>query len=242
MHKSGLPRWISELEDITDATDRFRLTGCCCILAHSEAIPAGLPPSLPAEEKDAPRIGRAGFLLRRRIARALASGIMGRPPEQVAIKAGRGGAAMISGADGAPWISFSSRGPFNLVALASKPVGIDIELDINVAEIPLNLLRPDEKAALDLLSPDARAQSFVSLWAEKEAVAKALHLGFTLAPEAIRLGRGRPFVHLGHDWLALDAHSDVARCEIYPGTFATLALALLSSSEPSAMTKALQPL
>lgn len=243
MQKSGFPRWLVGADDLPDAVRRYCEDGCIVIFLRDDRPPAGLPPSLHGENASAPRIGRDSFLLRRQVARQLAAAITGAPPDSFAIRAGAGGAPVISGPGRPLWLSFSGRDGASLVALAERPIGVDIEMDVEKADIPVNMLRDDEREMLDALPPSGRVRHFASLWTMKEAIAKAMHLGFVLDPEAIRVtDGGLPSVQVNGQWRTFPARTDIARIKIRPGTCATLARALLSSPGASAMTVANSPL
>ncbi|HRE21583.1 MAG TPA: 4'-phosphopantetheinyl transferase superfamily protein [Rhabdaerophilum sp.] len=239
MQKSGIPHWLAEVDDLSEAARRFGEVGCVVVLVCEENPPAGLPPSLPSEMTGTPRLGRRGFLLRRQVARQLASAITGFGADRFVINASAGGAPAMSGPGEPLWLSLSCRGGTSLVALARMPIGVDIEMEVATDDIPVNVLRDDERKALNACSPGQRGVHFSKLWARKEALAKALHLGFVLAPEAIRISEeAPPSVRLDGQWRTLRARLDVARIEIRSGTCATFALALLSSPDASAMTDA----
>ena len=156
-----------------------------------------LPPALNDERQHARRYPEGetgqrgqGFMLRRRIARALLSRISGCDAAQFRLEADRHGAPRVL-YDGQPspfYVSFSARQDLGLVAISRWPIGIDVEFPVHPDAIPFNLLRSDERAALDQLEPRARMIAFLRLWSGKEAVAKALGRGFSIAPEDIHLG------------------------------------------------------
>ena len=71
-----------------------------------------------------------------------------------------------------------------VVAVASRPVGIDLEtLDarISAGAIAARYFSPDEAAAIDTAAPSGQAlAAFIGVWTRKEAVLKALGAGLTL--------------------------------------------------------------
>lgn len=243
MQHSLLPHWLVEAGHLPCAAAQFRASGVVAVIVRAADPPADLPAALPAELLAAPRLGRTSFLLRRQVARQLASAVSQAAPESLVIETEPGGAPAISGTREPLWLSFSGRGDISLVALAATPVGVDLETDIEEAAIPLNMLRPDERAMLMALPHAARSAHFSSLWAMKEAIAKALHLGFTLEPEAIRIDDpASPAVRINDQWMTLPSQTAVSHVEIHPETPAALALAVLSSPGASVMRKAKSPL
>lgn len=171
-------------------THQLAAQGYLAVLATpglAASQPDMLPPALPAEISPAMRqADLAGYALRRRLARALAAAASGMPAEQFAIRAKASGAPILAGE---PFgISFSTRAPLSAVALAPTAIGIDIEQIIPAETIPWNMLRADETALLKALPHGAQGEAFARLWAAKEAYAKALGLGFRLAPESLVIG------------------------------------------------------
>ena len=93
------------------------------------------------------------------------------------------------------------------VAVAARPVGVDIEIDAPrrlETRIAERMFAPDERAALDALRGDARRHLFHRCWVAKEAYAKGLGRGlamrfeeFSVAP-ALRSPQGTGAV--GEGW------------------------------------------
>lgn len=243
MQHWGPPHWLVEAGHLPCAAAQFRASGVVAVIVRAAAPPADLPASLPSELAAAPRLGGGSFLLRRQVARQLAGAVSQAAPESLVIEAEPGGAPTISGTREPLWLSFSCRGDISLVAVAATPVGVDLERDVDEADIPLNMLRSDERSMLIALPQSERPAHFSSLWAMKEAIAKALHLGFTLEPEAIQIGNPTsPAVRINDRWIALAGQTTVSHVEIWPETPVSLALAVLSSPGASAMREAKSPL
>jgi phosphopantetheinyl transferase len=170
--------------------ERIAAQGFAALLAAA-APESGLPPATAEERAEAgSHADPDGFLHRRRLARALLAPQLGRPAAAIRILRDQaGGAPRIAAPAGGLFISFSARAGINALALARRPVGIDIELLRPAAAIPWNMLRGEEQAALRALPEAARDAAFLRLWTAKEAVAKALGTGLALPPEAIRIGK-----------------------------------------------------
>jgi 4'-phosphopantetheinyl transferase len=81
-------------------------------------------------------------------------------------------------------LSLATRAGLVAIALAHRPVGIDVEQVALVSEPPLAMLHPDEQRWLESLSSPARPEAFAQLWSAKEAYVKALGTGFARAPES----------------------------------------------------------
>lgn len=181
---AGLLPWAGDAT-VARAAARLVQQGYVVISADSEA--KGLPPPLPEEVAASvlsahPR----GFLVRRGIARRLAAQALGGNAEDHPIWPDAAGAPRFAGA--ALQVSFSARGTTGLIALGRLPLGVDYEPSLPAAGIPWNLLRPEERLALEAMPPERQAPAFLHLWRAKEATLKALGLGFSLPPEAVTVG------------------------------------------------------
>ncbi|KAF0228261.1 MAG: 4'-phosphopantetheinyl [Beijerinckiaceae bacterium] len=252
------PDWLIRLAttSITEAVERLSSHGVVVVLAEDGIAIPNLPPATEAE------IGAAagsrngvGFLLRRRIARALAAEACGQDAAVIRLVAdangkpgfempgvGLPGVEMPGVAPAAPrlHVSFSARSPLNLIAVAHDPVGVDLEMPITQEAIPWNILRPDEADAIRALPAPEQPGAFVRLWSLKEAFLKASGNVLAIPPEAIRIA--------DDDTIAV--HSDArgsraveARLRLLRGRSTvsigfphpTIALALLSAAHQSAM-------
>ncbi|MFN3483549.1 MAG: 4'-phosphopantetheinyl transferase family protein [Rhabdaerophilum calidifontis] len=216
--------------------EQIAAQGFAALLAAA-APESGLPPATAEERAEAG--GHAdpdGFLHRRRLARALLAPLLGRPAAAIRILRDQAGAPRIAAPAGGLFISFSARAGINALALARRPVGIDIELLRPATAIPWNMLRADEQTALLALPEPARSAAFLRLWTAKEAVAKALGTGLALAPEAIRIADAGAALRrdAAGNWerLPIRRHNAHSLCRVAP---LTIAVALLSSPASSFM-------
>lgn len=157
------------------------------LLSGPDEEPSGLPPARADEIAGAPARDRSGYLLRRRIARAVAAAFGDCGAGTISITPSPNGAPLLTGPVQALHVSFSTRGGYSLVGLARHPLGVDLELPIAPEAIPWNMLREDEHAHLGALLPETRQRAFMTLWSRKEAVVKALKSGFSTPPEAVRI-------------------------------------------------------
>lgn len=165
------------------AAERLRHDGVCVLLLDGRALP-GLPPALPEETDEARHAADgAGHLARRQACRAVLAGLTGQPAGAFSIARRASGAPFLVGMQ--RHVSFSARPPFSLVALGRRRLGVDIEVPVLPADIPWNMLRTDERAALQALPFARQGLAFTRLWAAKEAYAKALGQGFRLEPESL---------------------------------------------------------
>jgi 4'-phosphopantetheinyl transferase len=83
-------------------------------------------------------------------------------------------------------VSVSHTRDLALVALADGPVGVDVErCDRRVPPGPHRWLTLGERRQLDALDADERQTALIRLWTAKEAVGKALGLGWAAGRQAI---------------------------------------------------------
>ena len=81
-------------------------------------------------------------------------------------------------------LSLATRAGLVAIALAHRPVGIDVERVALASEPPLAVLHPGERHWLENLPAPARPLAFAQLWSAKEAYVKALGTGFAWKPES----------------------------------------------------------
>lgn len=176
---------------ISDAANHLSDNGFLIVVARSSNLPPALPAPTTLEKElaerylDEPR--SQGFLARRRIARAILAAREAIDPQAIRIEKGERGEPVIAMPAGRFHLSFSARDDIALIGIATGPIGVDIEIVRPGMLIPVNVMRADERAELDALPESARAAAFGTLWTAKEAVVKALHCGFRMPPEAIRI-------------------------------------------------------
>jgi 4'-phosphopantetheinyl transferase len=82
------------------------------------------------------------------------------------------------------YLSLASRGGLAAMAAAPAPVGVDLELVDENAEIPWNVLHPGEAAMLAALKDRPQAMAFTRLWSLKEAYLKSLGVGLKREPSS----------------------------------------------------------
>lgn len=132
------------------------------------------PANLPARSK-----------LRRETARRIIAGQFGLPVKAVEIVHDERGQPLLRHPAGTGLhLSLATRGGLVAVALAGRPVGVDVERIDPAADPPLAALHPDERKALLALPAPARPLAFAQIWTAKEAYVKALGTGFVRPPES----------------------------------------------------------
>ena len=133
------------------------------LMAHADADRAGLPPGAEADRVDAAaakRDGGAPRLLRRRLLRALLASLFGVHPQTVRFTRDAAGAPSTPGLDAC--ISTAGCQGWSAVAVAARPLGVDLELR----------------------APDA-VDRRIARWTLAEAYLKALGQGLRIAPSEV---------------------------------------------------------
>jgi 4'-phosphopantetheinyl transferase len=90
-----------------------------------------------------------------------------------------------------PHFSLSRAGDLVVIAVASREVGVDVEVvagETTVLEAARVACTPSEARALDRLQPGARAEAFLGLWTAKEAYLKGRGVGLAVAPDRVEVG------------------------------------------------------
>ena len=152
------------------------------------------------------------FLARRSVLRHLVARRSGVPAASVAIDYQPAGAPVIvSPADGL-FCSVAARGNLAAVALADRPVGIDLE-PLVPAPIPWAVLAAEERRGLDGLEPVAQTAAFLRLWTVKEAYLKARRSGLLTDPALVVVMSNPPGIRHGSRSMAL-APSAWHRCTV----------------------------
>ena len=101
--------------------------------------------------------------------------------------------------------SISRSGGLVLIALASAPVGVDVEIfahDETPSEVS-SLLHADERSEIASAAPSKRIEVFARLWTRKEAYLKGIGTGIAHDLDADCLGT-RQHGALPHGWTVLD--------------------------------------
>ncbi|MFI6153055.1 4'-phosphopantetheinyl transferase family protein [Kitasatospora sp. NPDC051170] len=142
------------------------------------------PPALGAYLDDGERararllrdaVGRARFVTAHAALRAVVGARTGCPPEDVRFTRGPNGKPEVDGQDGL-FISLSHSHDIALVALAARPVGVDVERlgeASTVTRIAERHFPASEFAAVAAAPEEERAALFARLWTRKEACVKA---------------------------------------------------------------------
>ncbi len=158
------------------------------------ALAADQPPLVPSARDllDAPResLAREAFFARRSLARRALAQRLQCAPDDVTILRDGDGAPVTSSPSCGLHVSLSSRGDLIAAAIASNPVGVDIEPVCAPFEIPANVLHPGERAAL-AAAPQPH-EGFLTIWTAKEAYLKALRTGLAREPVDIEVNFAGP--------------------------------------------------
>ncbi|WP_305680613.1 4'-phosphopantetheinyl transferase superfamily protein [Bosea sp. (in: a-proteobacteria)] len=154
-------------------------------LSSPDAIAARLPAVWLVATPERPATLPERSALRRGIGARILARQLGLPREAVTISHDARGRPLVEQPRGSGLhLSLATRAGLVAVALAHRPVGVDVEAVDETASPPMNVLHPDERAWLLAQPPESRAVAFARLWSAKEAYVKALGTGFAQAPES----------------------------------------------------------
>ncbi|MGW7077323.1 4'-phosphopantetheinyl transferase family protein [Streptomyces sp. NPDC054866] len=131
---------------------------------------------------------RRRFVIAHAAARIIIGERLGRAPASVRITRGRWGKPVVAGVE-QPHFSLSHSGEMALLALAPRPVGVDVELaraSLDVMRLARRFFPEEERELVERGGHDA----FTRLWTRKEACVKA-------AGGRLTQGMGLPVAHTG---------------------------------------------
>ena len=146
----------------------------------------------PEERERARRFGfasdRETFTITRATLRATLARYLGNQPQEVRFLDGPHGKPALAEPDADLRFNVShSRGLAMLAITRGRRVGVDVEEirpEFPYAEVAERVFTPRERAALEALPAERRAEAFFHGWTCKEAYVKARGTGLTLAPDA----------------------------------------------------------
>lgn len=153
--------------------------------AYAAALAAGPDILTPSERERAGQFGdarrREQFLAARWLARRLLAARFGGTPRDWPLEAVAGAAPRLQGASPTPaHLSVSHSGTWIGCALASVPVGLDLEVAVKPRRIPAlarQVCTAEERTELEALDAAAQLRAFYRMWTLKEAWLKRQGLG-----------------------------------------------------------------
>lgn len=138
-------------------------------------------------ERISHRDTRTTFIKSRAVLRSVLSRETGISPAKVKLRMGPNGKPELAGEDGVHFNMSHSDG-ITLVAVHTRPIGIDIELvDERIARFDLapELFTAAEQAQLARMDGTAQTtRQFFRIWTRKEALLKGMGLGFSADPRS----------------------------------------------------------
>lgn len=162
-------------------------------LASPDATAPALPAAWLVDTGAQPADLAERSALRRGTARRILARHFQTPEERIGIGHDENGRPLLLTPAGTGLhLSLATRAGIVAVALAGRPVGVDVERVDTTAALPLAALHVLEREALAALPEQARAAAFARLWAAKEAYVKALGVGFVCPPESFAVSFDRP--------------------------------------------------
>jgi 4'-phosphopantetheinyl transferase len=134
---------------------------------------------------------RRSFVLGRTLLRAAVARAAGVPPENVRVEIEPGGRPVLSGALSKFFVSIAHSGRYVVVAVAKRPVGVDVELLRHSPRFQQVAARVCSPAQLQMLAHSHgsdRDRAFLTMWARKEAYGKAQGLGLDFPVRSVTVG------------------------------------------------------
>jgi 4'-phosphopantetheinyl transferase len=136
---------------------------------------------------------QAGFRSAHVLARVAVARLLDVPYEEVGLDqrcrrcgGGHGRPVPVVAGGAAPWVSMTRNGGLVAVAVASVPVGIDLEQEAaRAAGTPEGALSGQERAELRSIDPAGRRRAGLVWWVRKEAVLKAVGTGLAVEPRHV---------------------------------------------------------
>jgi 4'-phosphopantetheinyl transferase len=170
----------------------------------------------PVERERAARLRveaqRARFVIGRLLARALVARFADLAPAAVELDVEEAGRPVVLGAGIPTFVSIAHSGRYVVVAVADRPVGVDVE---RLPSLPLHprlaarLCSPTELERLEPLGGADRERGILAVWARKEAYGKALGVGLDFPWRSVTAGpAGSRLSGVAGTWQVVDLDVD----------------------------------
>jgi 4'-phosphopantetheinyl transferase len=137
---------------------------------------------------------RCSFVLGRMLLRAAVARVGGVRPDEVAVEIEPGGRPVLAGSLKPLSVSIAHSGCYVVVAVASRPVGVDVEQLRHLTSFPRVAARVCSTLEMDRITRLRGAsgeRAFFAVWARKEAYGKALGRGVDFPMRSVTIARGR---------------------------------------------------
>ncbi|QFU86029.1 4'-phosphopantetheinyl transferase superfamily protein [Amycolatopsis sp. YIM 10] len=177
------------------------------------------------------------FLTGRVLAKTVSGERLGRSPGSIELDATCEDCGKPHGPPRVPGAEFrfsiSHSGDWIGLAIADAPLGLDVETATRRADDSLieYALNDDERAALNGLTPDQRAEAFFTYWTRKEALMKATGRGLKIPLQALTLSPFGEPARLVHSGDAALTPEGTRMADLNPGTGYRAAVAILTTDE-----------
>jgi 4'-phosphopantetheinyl transferase len=170
------------------------------------------------------------FAVFRGALRTILGTYLGLPAAALPLDAAPGGKPRLRPGTGpAPAFNLTHAEDFGLLAVAGRPVGVDLETAAAArfgARLAPRILSPIERAHYDALPPAAQAGALLRFWTRKEAYLKATGEGLALAPSAVSVDAGETARLIGVEGRPEEAvRWALLHLAPWPGTVGALAVA-----------------
>jgi 4'-phosphopantetheinyl transferase len=134
---------------------------------------------------------RCSFVLGRMLLRAAVARVAGVRPDEVAVDIEPSGRPVLAGSLKPLSVSIAHSGRYVVVAVAKRPLGVDVELLRHSPRFQQVAARVCSPAQLHVLAHSHgayRDRAFLTMWARKEAYGKALGLGLDFPVRSVTVG------------------------------------------------------
>jgi len=182
--------WIDAAQFLARAPLMAVATCLVVDLDDPDIAPAVLlaPTRLDLVDMARPLAGPRGYFLKRRsLLRSLVAVWTGGAPDAVIVAHDERGAPRVESLDASIFVSVAARGPVACVAVAGKPLGVDLELVEAPSEPVWEALHPSERHAVEQRWRTGSDDVFRDVWIAKEAYLKMLGDGLKRDPATVSI-------------------------------------------------------
>jgi len=135
---------------------------------------------------------RRSFVLGRILLRSAVARLAGISPDDVVVRIEPSGRPVLAGSLSELFVSIAHSGPYVVVAVANRPVGVDVERVRQVAsfrQVAARVCSFQEMHVIARSSSATAERRFFGVWTRKEAYGKALGLGLDFPLRWVTVGR-----------------------------------------------------
>ncbi|HZV26413.1 MAG TPA: 4'-phosphopantetheinyl transferase superfamily protein, partial [Acidothermaceae bacterium] len=155
---------------------------------------------------------RRAFVLGRALLRSAVAPLGGVSPDAVVVRIEPSGRPVLAGSLSDLFVSIAHSGAYVVVAVATRPVGVDVERVRQLArfsQVAARVCSPDELRELAAMGAADRERAFMTVWSRKEAYGKAIGRGIAFPLRSVTVGMsGSTISGATGDWHPADVDVD----------------------------------